>query len=123
MTTYVLDTNSDSAAYVEKLQLEGNIYEFRIRFNTRANSWMVDIFDLGGKPVVSGRKAVLNSNQLAPFQHKTNVPPGSLTFFDTTSRQEPATRTDLGTRVLYLYTDSADIEALSDEDIQEILGG
>ena len=97
--------------------------DFRIRFNSRLNDWVVDIFNLDGEPLVTGRRAVLDWVQLEQFRYRGNLPLGFLTFFDTTNRRIPATRDDLGERVLYLYTEQGDVTELTSEEIVALFDG
>jgi len=122
MTTFELPVTVDHDNYQQRVQLEEVNYIVRLRFNTRIEAWYVDIFDTNETALLHGRRAVLDWSLLSQFGYITALPPGFMSFFDTSTRQVPATRTDMGTRVLFLYTDRADVVDLTEAEIQALFG-
>ena len=121
MTTFELPLTTDHERYLERLNLEDVNYILRIRYNKRMQDWYVDIFDTNQNALVRGRRAVLDWELLSQHKHR-GTPPGFMSFFDSNRTQTSATRNDLGTRVLLLYTDSVDVLSLSQDEIDDLFG-
>jgi hypothetical protein len=91
--------------YTERIDLDGVVYEFRFRWNPRAEAWFVDISDADGEPLVFGRKVTVDTLLTQQHKHVDGIAQGQLTAFDTTNRRIDPEQEDFGTRVLLLYFD------------------
>lgn len=94
--------------YTERVELDGEKYELRFRWNERADSWFVDILDATGTAVIYGRRVSVGSRLTGQHKHKEDLPPGEFLPFDTTQRELDPVVNDLGTRVLLLYFEEAE---------------
>lgn len=111
---FEVPTSTTIPAYRQRVTLDGVTFVFRFRFNTRINSWLIDIFREDDTPVVVGRRCLIDWLLLRQHSYKEDAPAGHLTVFDTTARKEPPLIDDFGERVLLLYSDAAELaEVLS----------
>lgn len=92
--------------------LDGVLFQLRWRWNTRAACWLVDVFDADEEPVIYGRRVSLDVDVLRQVHH-LEAPFGALIAYDTTTRQTPPGRADLGDRVIALYLELAEVAALA----------
>ena len=122
MATVIVPTTSDHERFIERVQLEGLNFVLRIRYNSRMGEWILDLFDTDQNALVRSRAAVLDWDLFQQFGHLTTLPPGFMNFFDTTGGGARATRTDLSTRVILLYTDLADIANLTQAQVDALFG-
>lgn len=112
MAVLVVPASQDLFDYTERVELDGEKYELRFRWNERAESWFVDIFDAVGTAILYGRRVVVDSRLTGQHKHVDGVMPGEFTAFDTTARREDAGLNELGDRVLLLYFDSTEVFTL-----------
>ncbi len=112
MAVTVIPTSQTLASYRERVQLDGEIFQFRFRWNTRIGSWFFDIEDDDGNVLVYARRAVIDWPILRQSQHIEGIPAGFITAFDTTLRDIRPLLDDFGTRVLLGYLDAAERVAL-----------
>lgn len=61
--------------------LSGVTYLFTVRYNTRANTWFLDMADATGQAIVCGIALRGQRDLLAPYRAK-NVPSGTLFVYD-----------------------------------------
>jgi hypothetical protein len=90
-------------------QLEGELFNFRVRWNDRAGMWFLSIGDAAGT-IVSGRGVILGASLLRRFTDR-RLPKGDLIVIDTSGKNVDAGIDDLGTRVKIIYVDSASLPA------------
>ena len=72
----------DTTNEVFSVSIEGLVYEFNIRYNTRDESWTLFLGVLGSE-FVCKTKLTIGFDLLAPYKHITNVPQGELYLIDT----------------------------------------
>jgi hypothetical protein len=97
--------------FTETVDLDGASYLLHFYYNTRMSTWFMDVSDASGNVIVQGRSLVLGSFLLDPVVGQ-NGPPGEMFLIDTANRNQDADYDDLGSRVLLLYAQEADINAL-----------
>jgi hypothetical protein len=112
MSITVVDTSQQLFDYRQRVSFDGVTFGLRFRWNTRSQSWFVDVFDEDGNVVVYARKCVIEWTLLRQSRHIANVPAGELINIDTTNRDAPPGRVDFGTRVLMMYLDASELEAV-----------
>lgn len=112
MSVLEIPSGSEFPDYTERVELDGEVYQLRFRWNTRAECWFLDIADDAGAPLVYGRRLSVDAAIIHQVRHRVGMMPGELLPFDTTPRQLDATIEDLGTRVVVLYLDAAEVSAL-----------
>ena len=111
MTTRRIEVETNRPRFTERVSLDGVTYRLTFRWNDRAPAWLVDIASEDGTMVVSGRRLAVNNLLTRQFRHLPALPPGHMMAFDTTLRASDPGLTDLGTRVIMLYAEAADVEA------------
>lgn len=97
----------------QAVTLDGVTIGLRLWWNARAGRWIVDIEDASGAEVASGIGLALGVSLWARFGARSTLPPGALLAVDTSGAGLEAGRDDLGTRVLLLYYDAAELAALA----------
>ena len=102
-----LPLRSDSAHFSFQIELEGTTFGFEFRWNGRDASWYFTLLDAEGTPLLAGLRVVVRHLYLWRYRY-FNLPKGELEFVDTTDADEEPGLTDLGTRVLGLYTPSTE---------------
>lgn len=102
MSVLVLPVTPNLNSQVFAAELEGRIYEFRFRYNTRASIWKMDISKGDGTKMLSGIPVFSNSSIGAQYAN-VDLPPGVLMAFDTEGVAKNADNTDFGTRIKLLY--------------------
>ena len=106
MASYTLPLRTDLPHYTFGVELEGVSYRFELRWNARAGAWWITVLTSDDQPIVS-RKVVVGFPLFDRYRD-SRLPPGGLEAIDTTGAGLEPGLTDLGSRVLLLYTDSAD---------------
>lgn len=81
--------------------LDGRLYAFRFRWNTREQVWVVSIFTAEGDPIVQGLAVVPGVNLLRQVV-SADAPPGALVAVDTRGTGQRAGRDDLVRNVVVL---------------------
>ena len=92
------NTNFDS---ITDIELDGSQYKYRIYWHELYDRWYLDLLDVTGAPLLTGKKRTINS---PAFRHR--VLEGLFTVISTDlSDDSPAKLTDLGHRMkLYYFT-------------------
>lgn len=107
MGVYFIPVEYDEPHFEIRVELEARTYAMEVRWNSRAGAYFLTLKSGDGEPIVSSRKMVLGVllNRLAVGDR---APPGLLTLFDTTRRDEEAGLGELGRRVQLVYVDSTE---------------
>src|SRR4051812_14418071 len=105
MATLVLPSSSEADAFNFQVRLEGVIYDFTLRWNTRDDHWYADVADTDGNAIASGIKVVADWPLLKGLAQGTR-PPGDVVALDSSGLGDPGLQ-DLGERVLLLYKERA----------------
>jgi hypothetical protein len=109
MSIQIMPTRTDLPHYEVSVELEGTTYVFEFRWNARASGWFMTIKTQAEEVLVTGRRVVLNSPLLRQYKNRLGLPPGNLLAVDTTGANQEAGLKDLGSRVLLLYFEAADL--------------
>lgn len=95
----------------QTLSLEGVLFTLDLRWNSRAQAWVLDLYDGGGALLAGGLRLVADAPLLERFGARTDFPPGELIAFDTSGRGQDPGHADLGTRVPLLYLTAEEVAA------------
>lgn len=101
MATIEIPLRSDIFYYEFTKELEGVVYSFRLRYNLRADSWILDFIDIANAIRLTGGQDLLG--QL----HHLDVPPGRLEIVDLDGMFAEPNKTNIGDRVILQYTEAA----------------
>jgi hypothetical protein len=105
MADLLIPVDSDAEFYDLSVDLDGRSYTFEVRWNTRAGAWFLATYDGAGELLVAPRRVVLGANLLGRGSDP-RLPPGVLLAVDTSPARTDAGRTDLGTRVVIVYSEA-----------------
>lgn len=112
MAVTIVDTSQTLSDYRQRVALDGVTFEMRFRFNSRIQSWFVDIYDEDGAILVYGRRCTIGWALLRQNRHIDGIPAGDLICIDTANRGEPPGENDFGTRALMTYLDGSELTAI-----------
>ncbi len=90
--------------------LTGIVYDIRVRWNTRDESWYMDVRDKAGVAIQLGIRLVLGST-LGLASGNPLRPEGRFILIDTSGENREATLDDLGTRVVLQFESWAEMNA------------
>ena len=100
--TYELPIRGDLPSQTMILTLDSVLYQLALRYNERAESWVLDLFTVDGEALLLGTRVVPAWNLLWRGTDP-RLPPGILMLHDRTGSAEPPGPKDLGTRHTLLY--------------------
>ena len=107
MTIVQIPTDAAISAFEETVNLEGVDYLLRTYWNTRDESWYMDIFTPDKTPIICGLKLVDNYD-FTGFYVQDNVPPGMFMLYDDANSEKSCSRYDLGNNYILIYISSDD---------------
>jgi hypothetical protein len=87
------------------VKLEGSIYQVRLRYNSRAGHWALDLADAVGAPLVSGIAIRLGVDLLVQYSGD-DFPPGKLFAMNWVDEFVEPDRDNFGTDVSLIYEES-----------------
>lgn len=85
-----------------RTELDGTFYLFDFRYNSRADIWMMNIYDETGTIILSGIALLLGVDLITRFQD-SRLPPGPLFLMNLKDENVEADRNTLGEDVVLLY--------------------
>jgi len=100
MATIEISLRNDIFHYTFTKELNGVVYNFRIRYNRRIDSWILDFID-----TVNGIRLAGGQDLLKQFHH-LEVPPGSLEIIDLDGKFTEPEKTNIGDSVILQYTEA-----------------
>lgn len=107
MAILQLPVRNDLPSYDFQIVLDGVFVTLGFTFNSRANYWLMDIYDANDNAIVVGIKLV--SSWLLTNRFKMDgLPQGDFFIIDTTGNNEDPTQEDFGTTKLLMYADVAE---------------
>ena len=107
MSIVQIPVDSENSVFTETLNLEGVDYLLRIYWNSRDESWYLDIRLPDDTSIIDGIKMVVNYG-LISYWEVENMPPGALILYDDSNSEIPCGRYDLGERCKLIYITSDD---------------
>lgn len=113
MSVLQIPLETGLSAYTVRVPLDETMFRLTFRWNERALCWFMDVHADSGEAVVTGLRVVVGLTLLRQHRYRQNAPKGNLVAFDTTNRAIDPGLNDFGTRVVLLYIDAEELEALS----------
>ena len=116
----IIPINSEDAAWVQSVQLEGRSYQMRFYYVDRTSSWYGSIRTAEGDPIISGQRLTASWHLWANIPD-TRLPPGVFLVEDLSGQDLSPGRDDLGTRVELWYLtaeEKAEVEAIRAAEIE-----
>lgn len=110
MASFALPTSTDLPNYSFQCDLDGTTYDLALRWGDREECWFFTLSTVDGTVLLAGRRLAVGSPLLRGFRDP-RLPPGELMAVDTSGNDLEAGQTDLGARVLLMYTEAADLPA------------
>ncbi len=107
MATLEIPVRNDSPAYRFQLPLEGRIYFFEFRFNTRMGRWVMDIENEAQLALILGIPVFAGVSLLDGFTSDT-LPPGVFVAIDMAGKDRHPDRETFGADVKLYYQESVD---------------
>ena len=87
------------------VQLDGSVYQVRLRYNSRAGHWAMDLADAGGNPLTVGIAVRLGVDLLAQYS-SVSFPPGVLFALNWVDQYQEPDRDNLGRDVSLIYEEA-----------------
>ncbi len=87
------------------VQLDGSVYQVRLRFNSRAGHWAMDLADAGGTPLALGIAVRLGVDLLAQYS-AASFPPGVLFALNWTDQYQEPDRKNMGSDVSLIFEEA-----------------
>lgn len=102
-----------SARYTFDIELANRVFHFIFSWNSREESWYMDIQDGEEVPIIHGIKLVPNYRLLKQYKAYNTLPDGELILWDLEqdSVNSGVTFDNFGSRYQLLFFTSAEIEA------------
>jgi hypothetical protein len=91
-----------------QVDLDGVRYGFEFRWNHRAGAWAMSMLDVNGDALLTGIRLCFGGPVL-PLSRSLSTPPGELLLVESTAGVGDPTLETLGSQVLLLYMDAAEI--------------
>jgi hypothetical protein len=110
MGIFKIPLTSSVMSYTFTIDLDGKTYGLSFHFNSRSRQWYFDMVSSDGVPLIDGAPVFVNQAVLSRFSNPL-LPPGDVLFIDTSGANRDPDDTDLGTRVLMMYLDAAEVKA------------
>ena len=85
--------------------LNGAVYRIRLRYNTRAGFWSLDLADAAGAPLLSGLAIRLGTDLLSQFASE-GFPPGKLFAVNWVAAHREPDRETFGRDVSLVYEEA-----------------
>lgn len=99
---------SDLEDYDLQVSLDGVLFTLRFRWNRRDLYWYMDVGDEDGNPILASIKVVIDF-PLGARSRNSLMPGGILLAVDTSTQRLDPGLSDLGTRVVLLYFEVAEL--------------
>ena len=104
MSLVIPTDNTGASFYTQKVTLDSVVYTLTLRWNTRANQWMLDLLDAVGNELVLGTPLLNGEVLLAQYAYLGAVlPPWGLFIVDMTGQDRDPDLNSLGVDVLLMY--------------------
>ncbi len=105
MAILEIPVRADDFHYQFRVDLDGVTYILVMRFNKRADRWIMDIMTGGEEMIVAGVPLLLGTSLLARYADD-RLPQGDLFVANMESDYEECGRDQLGANVLLLYREA-----------------
>lgn len=88
------------------VKLDGAVYQLRLRYNSRAGHWALDLTDAAGTALLSGIAIRLGVDLLAQYSD-ARFPEGKLFAINWVAAYQEPGRSNLGADVVLVYEEAA----------------
>lgn len=99
MAIIEIPLRNDIFYYEFTKELDGVVYDFRLQYNLRADSWILDFVG-----IINGIRLAGGQDMLKQFHH-LDVPLGQLEIIDLDGKFREPNKTNIGDRVVLQYTE------------------
>ena len=103
-----IPTRNDLADYTEQVEILGTLYTLGFHWNTRDESWLMDIMSEDGTPILMGQKLVGDWKVTDRFVLEA-LPAGFFFTVDQTGEKKAPGRNDLGDDVMLIFVEDAEL--------------
>lgn len=104
MTFFIVPMDNSFPWFKFKITLSGVIYVMSFRFNTRSNSWYLDILDSSNQVIIAGLAILIDRNLLGQYRTFA-VPVGTLFATDDTGKELEPTLNSFRVDHTFWYAD------------------
>jgi hypothetical protein len=101
MATFKIPVNRSARNYSFQSNIDGVNYKFKIRYNRRLDSWIMDIND-----EVHGIRLIGGVDILAQHKHN-NIPQGEMRMVDLEGKNRDARLSTFGDSIILTYKEAA----------------
>lgn len=98
---------SDLAHYIFELSLDGTVFRFKFKYNSREETWYFNILDLNNNILRAGIKVVNEWLLLRLWAERTGRPLGDIISVNLGEVPNPPTLEQLGEDVVLTYNEGA----------------
>lgn len=111
-------TFGNFADYTEIVQLAGVTYRLRFYFNTRSDSWYLDVLGAGGTVFVAGVRVRLEWPLLRQYVLEDELPAGQMVVLDLLNTRREPSRDDINDTIAPLtFTPDAEVDVIVEEQL------
>lgn len=104
MAVNIIPLTSDEGNYEFNAKLDDSIFNFKIYYNTRSETWTISMYDSEFSPIFQGLNLVLGYDYFYGIDNDA-LPDGYLFLINIENENEAPTRDNLGTDCLLVYID------------------
>lgn len=108
MATLQVPVRVDLLEYRQQVRLDGELFTFLFKFNSREGFWYYDLFDAAEVPIKHGIKVVTDFPELRTIALASR-PDGELLAVDPTGNGVEPDDENFGTAVPLVYIEAADV--------------
>lgn len=105
MTIFAVPIPNVAQSFRQTVTLDGTAFILQFRWNWRAGSWFLDLYDAAGGLLVAGRRVIVGPPLWLGLHYRPELPLGELVAFDSSGQDQDPGLEDLGRRVQLFYLD------------------
>jgi hypothetical protein len=102
----------DESSFTEQITLNGEVFKIGFKYNSRDDTWHMDIARRDGTVLVAGRKLVAEFTLFLRFKYMQDMPKGDMLLFDTKGEGQETTRDDFIDRHILSFLTDEEIAAI-----------
>lgn len=107
MAVLQFPTISDLAHYTFEIPLDGTVFRFKFKYNSRESTWYFNILDASNNVLRAGLKVVNEWTPLRLWAARTGRPLGEIVTVNLGNVPSPPTLEQLGADVVLTYVEGA----------------
>jgi len=105
MSVLKIPLRSDVGSFEFSIEIENNIYFFELKYNARAERWILNIFNFNREALLLGIPLLTDTDLISQYPIE-GLFENLIFMYDKLGLQRNATRDDLGKDIIMLYGDS-----------------